>query len=103
MRKPRSALVLLLLLVVGVSLSVPAEDVPETPYDESETLPCEGTPLFSIAPPEAVAGTTRALGRVSSLSVNTVARRYDSYWEHQTCVIRAILDSLTILNCSLRC
>ena len=100
MRKPRSALVLLLLLVLGVSLSVPAEDVPETPYDESETLPSEGTPLFSIAAPEAVAGSTVALG---PLSVNTVARRCESYWEHQARLTRPILDPPTILNCSLRC
>jgi len=51
MRKPRSVLVLLLLLVFNVSVVVPAEDVPETPYDESEALPYEGTPVFSIAWP----------------------------------------------------
>jgi hypothetical protein len=49
MRKPRSALVFLLLLSFGVFLTVPAEDLPETPYDESAGLPYSGTPVFSIA------------------------------------------------------
>ena len=51
MKRPCSIFVLLVLLVFGVSLAVPAEDVPETPYDESEALPYEGTPLFSIVAP----------------------------------------------------
>ena len=41
-------LVLCLLLGFGASLALPAEDVPETAYDESEGLPFEGTPPFSI-------------------------------------------------------
>ncbi len=52
MRKPRSVLVLLLLLVFGVFVVVPAEDIPETLHDESETLPYESTPLFTIALPQ---------------------------------------------------
>jgi hypothetical protein len=103
MRKPRFALVLLLFLVLGVSLSVPAEDVPETSYDESETLPCEGTPVFSIEAPEAVAGMPVVPECVSSLGLDTVARRCESYWKHRTCGTRANVDPLTILNISLRC
>ena len=49
MRKPWSVLIIFVLLAFGVSLAVPAEDVPETAYDESEALPFEGVPLFSIA------------------------------------------------------
>ena len=48
MRRHWSVLILFVLLGFGVSLAVPAEDVPETAYDESEALPYEGTPLFSI-------------------------------------------------------
>lgn len=47
MQKPRSILVLLLLTVFGVSLAFPAEDLPETVYDESESLPCDMTLRFS--------------------------------------------------------
>ena len=57
MRKGRFGLVLFVLLVFSLSLAVPAEDVPETPYDESEGLPYQSIPLFSIgvsqATPEA--------------------------------------------------
>jgi hypothetical protein len=51
MGKSRLAAILLLLLGLGVSLALPAEDAPETPYDESETQPYEETPAVSIAPP----------------------------------------------------
>ena len=47
MRKPRFALLFFVLLVFGLSLAVPAEDLPETAYDESEGLPYASTPLFS--------------------------------------------------------
>jgi len=60
MRRPCSAFIFFVLLVFGVSLAVPAEDVPETSYDESETLPYEGTPLFSIAAPLVASRTTQA-------------------------------------------
>jgi hypothetical protein len=49
------------LLGFGVSLAVPAEDVPETPYDESEALPYEGTPVFSSLVPLVAARTTQAV------------------------------------------
>jgi hypothetical protein len=59
----RSFFILILFVLLGFSLSltVPAEDVPETVYDESEGLPYEGTPLFSIVAPLAAARTTQAL------------------------------------------
>ena len=60
MRKPCSILLLCVLLGFGVSLAVPAEDVPETAYDESEALPYEGTPVFSIARPLAATRTTQS-------------------------------------------
>jgi hypothetical protein len=52
MRRPRWILILCVLLGFGSSLAVPAEDVPETRYDESEGLPYEGTPLFSVTVPQ---------------------------------------------------
>jgi hypothetical protein len=60
MRRRCSILVLFVLLAFGLSLAVPAEDVPETVYDESETLPCESTPPFSIVVPLVAARTTQA-------------------------------------------
>ena len=41
MRKPRTALILCVLVVFGMSLGFPAEDLTDTAYDESETLPFE--------------------------------------------------------------
>ena len=41
--------VLFVASVLGLSLMVPAEDVPETAYDESEALLYESTPSFSFA------------------------------------------------------
>jgi hypothetical protein len=51
MRNSLQFLVLLLTSMFGVSLLLPAQDVLETPYDESESLPLENTPVFSIQAP----------------------------------------------------
>ncbi len=93
MKKPRSALVLLLLLVFGVSLAVP-EDVPETAYDESETLPCEGSPVFSIVRPQASARIAKAelSGSLPSIFSTKPGKRF-----------HCVAVSLTILRHSLRC
>ena len=102
MRKPRPALVLLLLLGFGVSLAVPVEDVPETAYDESEGLPYEGTPLFSIVAQKASDRTTKAELRsgplfcFNSSTKRGQRRRKDSTRSH------CVPVSLTILNHSLR-
>ena len=60
MRKTRSLLVLFMLLVFGLFVTFPAEDAPETAYDESEALPYESTPLISDVMPEAGASATQA-------------------------------------------
>jgi len=52
MRKPRSALLFFVLLVLGLSLAVPAEDVLETAYDESENLPFAAAPLILDVVPQ---------------------------------------------------
>jgi hypothetical protein len=54
MRRPSSILLLCVLLGFGVSMVVPAEDVLETAYDESETLPIESVPTLAIATPASV-------------------------------------------------
>jgi len=60
MRGPCSILVLFVLLAFGASLAVPAEDIPETPYDESESVPYQGTPLSSIVALPVASRTTQA-------------------------------------------
>jgi len=49
MKELRCLVVLAVALVFGLSFALPAEDIPETPYDESETLPYECTPVFAFA------------------------------------------------------
>ena len=51
MRNFLSFLVLLLTSIFAVSLLLPAQDILETPYDESESLPLENTPVFSNQAP----------------------------------------------------
>lgn len=48
MRKPRSPVMVCVLLVSSLSWALPAEDVLETTYDESETQPYEAIPFFWI-------------------------------------------------------
>jgi hypothetical protein len=105
MRRPGSILVLCLFLAFGVSLVVPAENVPETAYDESEALPYEGTPLFSIVVPQPSARIAKAKAELSCdslLRFNSLTKRCKGRRENNgrsPCVP----NSLTILNHSLRC
>lgn len=52
MRPAHSILAVLAVLIFGLSFAVPANDLPETAYDESETPVCESTPLFCLTQPE---------------------------------------------------
>ena len=79
----RFVLVLFVLLGFCTSVVVPAEDVPETAYDELETLPYEGIPLFSLAVPQAVTAAPKVLACVSSPRLSTVGRRSEGYWKHR--------------------
>jgi len=103
MRKPHCALVLFLLLAFGLSLAVPAEDVPETPYDESEALPYEGTPPFSLAVPQPsgwIAKAERNCG--SPLRFNSSTRRCQRRCENNA-RSHCVPVSLTILDHVFRC
>ena len=55
MKVVRLAFVFFLAIGLGLFLAVPAEDIPETAFDESETPAYESTPLFSIKVPQEVA------------------------------------------------
>jgi hypothetical protein len=63
MRKSWLILLYFVVLVLGLSLAVPAEDLPETAYDESEAAPYEITPRFSCVMSQAAA---LAVGAVRS-------------------------------------
>ena len=92
MRVLRSALVLLATFALSVSFAVSAEDLPETSYDESESLPYEMTPplsgdLVQESAPTLQVVPKHALGRAG----------YRGLAAHH------IPDSLIILDHSLRC
>jgi len=96
-------LVLCVLLSFVVSLAVPAEDVPETAYDESEPLPYEGTPLFPTVVPLAAARTTQALPdslrhNLGAPSPFPVARVRDAD-AHRSADAQALSALLCILLC----
>lgn len=101
--KPRCAVVFLMVLTLGVSLVLPAEDVLDAVYDESETLPFEFVSLFSIATLPVAARITPV--PLSSLQLKLVApspftpahvRNTDA---HRSADQRALSALLCILLC----
>jgi len=101
--KPRCAVVFLIVLTLGVSLGLPAEDVLDAVYDESETLPFEFISLFSIATLPVAARITPV--PLSSLHLKLVApspftpahvRNTDA---HRSADQRALSALLCILLC----
>lgn len=103
MRRASSILVLFVLLAFGLSLAVPAEDVPETGYDESEEAPYENTPLISIvllrlsAPPIEVLPSSLRL-KIGAPSLFAPAHIRDAD-VHRTAGARALSALLCILLC----
>jgi hypothetical protein len=102
-KTPGLAIVCLMILALGLPLGFPAEDVPETAYDESEALPYEGAPLFSIELPPVAARTTQEVLSFLHLkpgapSLFAGARVHDT-GAHQSADARTSL----ILLCTLRC
>jgi len=103
MRRAYSILVLCVLLGFGVSLAVQVEDVQETAYDESESLPCESTPVVFIAAPKAVRDAPAMRPGASQLlrtSLSGPKVRGSDRWAELHC---AVHSSLMILNHSFRC
>jgi len=103
MRALWPVLIFFVLLGFGVSLAVPVEDAPDTAYDESELLPYEGVPLFSIVVPQTPGRIAEAERSCDSLlRFNSLAKRCKRCRENNPRSHR-VSDSLPILNHSLRC
>jgi hypothetical protein len=103
MKRASSILVLFVLLAFGVSLAVPAEDVAETGYDESETLPYENNPPVSIVVPLRAARTTLAPlrflpSKLGDPSLCTLAGFRDTD-VHRSADARILLAQLCTLLC----
>ena len=98
-----SFLVVLAALVLGLSFAVPVEDVPETLYDESETLPYESTPPFSIVQQESALAPRLEFPPSSSAKLNAKcppsrrsAKRIPSAIQSSSSITRfAVKDSTT--------
>lgn len=102
MRKPFSILFLCMLLGIGASVVVQAEDLSDTPYDESESLPYEMTPSLSA---DLVHEAASAL-QVVPIGLNDASLTPRHLLSRAECSGSAachILDSLVLLDCTLRC
>ena len=98
MGKLRCVLVVLAASGLFLSFAVPSEDLPETLYDESEALPYEGTPPFSIIEEES------ALILKSKLSTQLHSgTKRQMLAELSEGKAHPICDSISVLDRSLRC
>jgi hypothetical protein len=104
MRKLGSAIVFSVILTFGLSLAVPAEDVPETSFDESESLPYESTPLFSIVVVQvATRAAEHGLAWVSPVRFAFLNGYSECYPPYGPGPVHPHPDSSTIFDCSFRC
>jgi hypothetical protein len=103
MTELRSLLVWFAVLVLSVSFAVPAEDVPETAYDESESLSCESIAVVSPAAPKTLGVAPAVLPRASRLRLDSRERRRAPHLDNRNCRATRNFDSRTILGHSLRC
>ena len=103
MRRPRPPLVLFVLLFLGLSLAIPAEDLMETAYDESEAQPCESTPLISNVIAQAASATPRvriAQGRKLANPTQVIATHINLTGAHRPAEAQV---ALVALLCTLLC
>ena len=104
MRTPHCAFIALVIVVAALSFAVSAEDVPETDYDESESLPYQSEVVFSLAVPQSVAKTSaRRAPRDLQLQVASSRTRCSHPFDQRPGSAYPISYSLTVLDCILRC
>jgi hypothetical protein len=99
----RPAIVFLVILTLGLSFAVVPGNVPETAFDESEALPYESSPLFSIVVPQVAARITQQ--GVSSLHLRPVAPSlFAAARDRDTDASRSAEARVSLtLVCTLRC
>ncbi len=105
--KPRCAVVFLMLLTLGVSLGLPAEDVLDAVYDESEPLPYEVIPRVAIVVAPETAGTTQEVPNSLQQKLGVPSRFYSAPVRdsdaHRSADRRALSVLVCVLLCSLLC
>ena len=87
-----------MMFALGLSLGLIAEDVLEVAYNESEAVPYETTPSFSIVAGPVSPSTPQVMPKSDSLR-----KRCEGRAEHSAWSARSICNSLNILDHSLRC
>jgi hypothetical protein len=103
MRRSRSVLVLFVGLVFGLSFAIPAEDIPETLYDESESLPYESALPLSIVLQESDLVLQSVLTSGFQLPFDPIARRAEISSGQRKQPAHPMFASIPILNLCLRC
>jgi len=103
MRRPCHILVSCVLLSLGLCLVVPAKDVPETAYDESEALPYASTSVFSVPVPNAAVRAPSGRRIVAVAHPDSLRGFGAQGLDHRSGSPHPISDSLIILVQSLRC
>jgi hypothetical protein len=104
--KPRYAIVFVMILTLGVSLSLPAEDVLDAVYDESEPLPYEVIPPVSIVVAPVTAGPTQGVAdsvwQEPGIPSRFSSARVRDTDAHRSTDKRALSVLLCVLLCQLR-
>ena len=103
MSQPPFTLIFFALLSLGLFMGVPAEDLAETAFDESESQPCEGTALFSIAGADTLAQAPTLRCRTSLLRLGSSIRLGTKLLSHGLDPAHQISNFLVIFEHSLRC
>ena len=93
----RPALVLLAAFALSLSFVIPAEDLVNTAYDDSEVLPYESTLPFSITQDESVLAPKQEFPPQQREGKRRMLAEPSEREARPTC------DSVTILDHSLRC
>ncbi len=99
----RPLLALLVILILNVSFAVPAEDVPETSYDESQSLPFDRIPVVSIGAGRVFASTPAVTAPGSKLILICGEKDEISRLVFRAGLRPLISNSLTTLYQSFRC
>ena len=74
MGKPHHGYLCFVILILGLSLGLPAQDISETSYDESEALPyLLIRPFSNMVPPDAAARTTRRVLHSLQLTIRATS------------------------------
>lgn len=103
MRSLHCVLVLLAAMVFGGSFVLLPEDLPETPYDESETLPYDDTPVLSSVLLDLAKSNEFMASMNTSLGLDLEAIHGRIRVECGKAAVDPNVDSLTILDHCLRC